>query len=503
MIRTRIGIDYEGVSCVKITKGERDPMIVPDAEKSAFHYNSKFSADVKLTAFESTPPGGTQYWPAGANDSNYTKKRANITAGADNITVLIRNSHFPGLPYAMPLYDLKIKRRSDSRYLDNTRVYTQGSEDPSGREPGYRTLMNWYNQGWLRNGGDNSWGSPTLGNGLYYLNNAFGQTDFTSYEKTAVVWRLPGDDTPLIDSVTPSITPGLRTVEISDTWCRVAKPGYDTRTATPTQMAFDSSGQPLSVIKAGDVALPAGATNEIEVGFPGDNSMVCDILQYEQDEIRYPISGYFTVMNCEYWFSGTKLYIYNPQTASRARYLVFSRNAAEPTSGNNNVLRQFNDGTQDVVQFLRPGAGNDPSLADIILDSRWPALQMLAEGYIPVSAQSNKVPPSVNTGIAVDVPFDGAGFFPFVKFSLHMQNGFYGEKVQAPSARLIESYNNSFRYVAENTVFCVLTGNNARFISYEGNPISERHSTSSGWQYDYSANTLLGIRYYILGIPAP
>lgn len=80
--------------------------------------------------------------------------------------------------------------------------------------------------------------------------------------------------------------------------------------------------------------------------------------------------------------------------------MLYLEDNSAPTSGSYKVWRQFNDGTQDVVQFLRPGAANPPSWADIIIDTRWPAVQILAEGYFTVNSGND---------VITDVPFDGAG----------------------------------------------------------------------------------------------
>jgi hypothetical protein len=503
MTKTFIGIDSVGVPCVKITKGEIDPFSEPDANKSSFLYNSKFTADVKIAGIDATPfaPNATTFWPAGTNDANYQKKKLPGSVGGFSY-IMVRNSYFgDALPYDLPVYDLKYKRLSDGRYVENFRVFSESAEDNTGREAGYRTMIGWMNNGWWLNDGQTFYGNPPLGKGIRYYTSTFGAFDGGSYEISLVVWRLPATDVPLLDSDVLPPVPGLRAVEITDEFCRVAKPGYDTRTATRTQLAFDSSGRPLSVIKAGDIALPSGLT-EIEVGYPVDNTTICDMLQYENGVISYPVSGYFTDTRCEYWFSGTKLYINNLTAACRVRYLVLSNNQLPPTSGNNKVFHQFNDGVQDVVQFLRPGAADPPNFADIVLDSRWPAIQILAEGYHTVAAQPNYTPPgSFNAGQNFAVNFDGAGFFPFVKYMTVMQDGFAGLGVKAPSARLIENYNNSTRYNAGNSSFCILTDNQATFFTYEGNPYQERW-TNNSWAFDYSPSRIVGIRYYILGIPS-
>lgn len=503
MTKTLIGIDYANVACVKITRGNINPVTEPDGNRYSFLYNSKYASDVKLWGYDSTPyaPNVVQYWPAGADEFTYTKKKSGGGEIAGLSGVTIRNSYFPGLPYDIPLYDIKYRRLSTDRFIENHRNYSESAEDNQGREAGYRTMLTYYNNGWWNYNGTTAGGQQPPGRALIYSLNTYGARDAAELEASIVVWRLPATNVPLVDAVTPAIPSGQRVVEITASACRVAKPGYDTRTATPTQLAFDSSGKPLSVIRAGDVALVAGL-NEIPLGYPVDNSFRCDILQYENNDPTYPVSGYHSDLTADYWFSGNSLWIIS-SAASRVRYLVFAANASSPTFGNNDVLRQFNDGSQDVVQFLRPGAGSNPQLADIVLDSRWPSIFMLAEGWLNVPNRTRFNPNvSYNIGDEQTVYFDGTGMFAFPKYMTVLNHPTLGQVCKAPSARLIENYNNITRYNASGSSFCRVGANSATFYTYEGNPYGERFQSGQGWLYDYPPETMVGIRYFILGIPA-
>ncbi|WP_440410605.1 hypothetical protein [Neorhizobium petrolearium] len=457
--------------------------------------------DIKIEVigkFASAGVTGDYYEPAGSSAGTY--KRATYTSFNQNIQI-VRNTYFPGLVYDLPLFDMKIRRNADGHFIEQFRTRFQSGEDNLGREAGfYRTTVYglWYLNLLTVGGGaggvlDQHFGRP--------VGKCLRPEVPSGCEAFAIVWNLPGNDASILDSEPLAPIAGQKVIDITRTACRVAKPGYDVRTATPTQLAFDSSRRPASVIKGGDIALPSGIT-EYELGFPVTANMVCDMILYD-DVIVFPMSQYGRSLIAEYWFSGTKLLINNTTAACRVRFLVMAFNDVPPSSGDNDVFRQFNDGTQEVIQFLRPGAADPPVFADVILDSRWPCLQILAEGYRPIASQPNMVPPgNVNTGQSFSVTFNNSGLFPFVKYMTVHQNATNGTYVRPAATFITENYNNSTRYHQGGSSYCVLNSNQATFWTFRGNPELERWTSGSGWQFDYP-DPLIGIRYYILGIPAP
>jgi hypothetical protein len=398
---------------------------------------------------------------------------------------IIRNTYFSGLGFNLPLFDIKIRRVADGHFIEQYRARFVGGEDNLGREAAYyRTTLYgvWY-QNLLSVGGgaggvlDQHFGRP-VGNCLRP------QIPYDT-EGFVIIWNLPADNSPIPDSTPVAPAPGQRMVEITKDFCRVAKPGFDVRTATPTQFAFDSSRRPASVLKGGDEYLPAGTT-AFELGFPVTANMVCDMILYD-DVIVFPMSQYGRSLIAEYWFSGTKLFAYNAAgIPCRIRFLVMAFDSTPPTAGANKVFRQFKDGAEDVVQFLRPGAAANPSFADIVIDSRWPALQILAEGYQTIAGQPNYTPPnSVNPGQSFTVNFNNFGLFPFVKYTtLHIQ-GENGLSVKPASTFITENYNNQLQYHQGNSTYCVMSGSQATFWTFNGNPSLERTNQNNQWVMDY------------------
>lgn len=511
-VKTRIGIDYAGVSCVKITKGERDPMIVPDNEYGAFYYNSKWAADVRVLFSEtmqtlSLGAFSTYFYPPGSGTSNYTWCADNYSNAGNSVQQLnyYRNSHFAGLEYAMPLHELKPIRISNGRFVQNGMIISyRGYEDRGTRRS--TPSVSFY--GWCQNYRDGL--RTVVGNvdGIPEM-PAFPTTPSSGSERfrsALAVWNLPGDEAPIKDGVPQAPIPGQHSIIINKAAVKVAKPGFDARAATATQLAFDSSNRPAKIIAADDIAIAAGVT-EYDLGFPVPASTLVDVHYYVGDTIYYPASPTDLNFGGEHWISGRKLF-FNNVASCRVRFIVYAFDNTPPTSGNNNVFQQVEIDGQPVMQLLRPGAGANPSFADIVLDSRWPCLQIIKEGFI-----------SVGTGTQQHtVSYDGSPeIFPFVKYTtVHPGQASSGtgvsidKSVRQPRVAL-------GRLTKEGTItvplfncgdstYCKLTNNDATFYTHRGAPTFAFWRTGQDYQNntitrEYDPAPLYGIRYYIFGLP--
>lgn len=330
-------------------------------------------------------------------------------------------------------------------------------------------------------------------------------------DRQLTVWNLPGDETALL-SPPQAPVPGQMTVQINSGQCRVSKAGYDVRTASRTQLVFDSVNRPLKVIYAADIAVPSGTTSLDMTpylrGIAVTGTLLADISAYQGGTLYFPTSPatFNTNFGIQYIVSGVTVTLNNPYGACRARIVVFASDNSAQTAGSNRVWRQFNDGAQDVVQFLRPGASATPSLADVIIDSRWPTLRILAQGTFGLSG---------GNGAQYSIPFNSNGLFPIVKYmTIHgggtntQFSGTFSKRVRTPFTKLIY-YNNDAGTVitSGDSTYCQVTSSEARFFSFIGNPIaytSTSSNVSPGYTIGttYDANPPYGIRYYILGIPA-
>lgn len=111
-----IGLDYEGVPCIKITKGDIDPGEEPDSNVGSFLYNSKWPANLRLAGMDFMPRKSSDTLePSGSNVSTCTKRT--YPGSFNRADVWFRNSHFQALAYDLPLAEIKYKDPSSGRFI--------------------------------------------------------------------------------------------------------------------------------------------------------------------------------------------------------------------------------------------------------------------------------------------------------------------------------------------------------------------------------------------------
>lgn len=513
MTQTLIGLDYAGVPAIKITKGSINPALEPDENVGSFLYNSKWAADYKIAGIELIPAvGGDTFVPAGSGLSNYTMYRElSYPVGQ---AAYIRKAHFPGLSYDFPLCDVKTKRTSNGRFVGSI-VH----EVLTGNIGGTLRSGNWATAGkrWFGWGGEMTVYYNAAAGYLGYgsqVTNFFSQPSGITYEEfynNLVVWNLPGNSAAILDGTPQVPIDGAHVIEIDSAGMRVAKPGFDLRSISrPTQVAFDTANHPTKIIGAADVYCPAGASfHDIGVTIPPN--AVADVHFYQGGTVYYPAepTGLDVKFGAEYWFEGSLIRFNNQFAACRARFIIYANGTQGGTSGNNDVIKQFTAGGQDVVQILRPGAGANPTFADIVIDSRWPCVQILKEGYIPVG----------NGALTHTVNFNGSGCFPMVKYMTVHGGGSggpgetrlvqsWGGRVRMPFTHVCGNYKGGWSgSQAGDSTYCSLTTNQAVFHTFRGQPVRRYYKDSADFNnnvvsYEYDPSPLYGIRYYILGIPA-
>ncbi|WP_018900431.1 hypothetical protein [Rhizobium sp. 2MFCol3.1] len=502
-----IGVDSQNAGCVKIMASDiYNPYSTPDTDYAKFLFNSKYQtmrfAGIVARAYSGS---GQAFTPAGTGTSNFLTFYDGYLTNIANY--FIRSNAFPALEYAVPLFDIKYKDASGVvNYGARVTRYFLGFNNRSAlfTTPGYGE------EGWLTNfTGTGTYAfNMAQGFGTHFFNSEFAQT-----YKEFVVWNLPGTAVPINN---PPLAPvaGQVAVEITRTACRAAKPGYDVRTATPSQLSFDSSSLPAKVVAAGDIALPSGTTVYPLTALAGVaiGQLRADVIVYQGGTIFYPTNPLSTETEygADYQFSGANIVFSNPFGAARARFIVYALDDSSPSAGDNDVWREFNDGTRDVLQFLRPGAARPPRLSDIMVDSRWPQVRILNEGYIDVGG--------VNGAQQWVVPLSTGGLFPFVKYvTVHAGgsgvrlgnfSGTISSRVKAPytvygyydTADAGKAY-----YTAGDSTYCQLTPSEARFFTFRGLPTRRYLSGGSNISNLVTENDptpIIGIRYYILGIPA-
>jgi hypothetical protein len=500
-----IGVDSTGAGCVKIMKSDADdPRTTPDSQRSKFLYNSKYALNASIAHIERVNQIASNssveyiYYPTGSNSGNYEKCQG---SGGGESTWLFRNSAFPKMKYNMPLFDVKATRNSTGRF-NQMKIQRRYSGKYYQDRGGYYFMGNWYQAPWVKNfsGIVGQYGSFPYGTFAEItnsdLNDAYNR--FLSRDKRIVVWNLPGNEEPSQEA--PPLAPnGQKSVIIRSDKMVIAKPGYNAETANEWQIAYDSRRVPVKVIAAADIAIPAGESF-YETGITLPASIALDVHFYTGSVIYYPWTPDMgDGVGAEYWFDGSRIY-FNASGAMRARFMLYLDDGTPPTNGTNRVFKTFNDGTQDVVQFLRPGARLNPSWADIIIDTRWPCVQIIAGGYFPVA---------VGSPLETVVNFNASGMFPMVKYmTKHGPGsesgvGSWQESIKLPSVRQRLWTSTQGNFECGDSTHCRLSQTRAVFVTNRGQPgdYYDDADEPGTWRTE-AADNVLGIRYYIFGIPA-
>ncbi|MGX5719940.1 hypothetical protein [Shinella zoogloeoides] len=500
MTQTMIGLDYEGVPCLKITKGDIDPGEEPDANVGSFLYNSKWAADLRLSGMDFTIRKAVDTMePPGSTNGTYTKRT--IPYSISNNVIFIRNSRFPSLLYDLPLSDMKTRDLSTGRFIGVRFNETLHHYDRRGGN--WQTISSWL--GWGKDITASA-SSTYLAYGTYITEDFTGVAVEGRGKQTLVAWNLPGDESPIFDGAPGTAPEGTPAIIIDNAGARVAKPGYDVNNITrPTQLALDTANSPTKIIGAADIECPSGLSSyDLGINIPTD--AVADVFAYQGSTITFPASPIAVLtenanqFGVEYSFSGSFVQFYNPYGACRVRFMVYAVGTDAPTAGDNDVLRQFEVGGENVVQILRPGAGENPNFSDIVIDSRWPCIQILKQGYIPVGTGELKHV----------VDFNGSGCFPIVKWmTVHGARGtFWSKGVSPPKINVCGAKKTVWTTkIGGDTTYCEIEPNKATFYTFRGNPVEMYYADLQDLDYGIISTTsdpmpILGIRYYILGIPA-
>lgn len=511
MTRTLIGLDYEGVACVKITRDDLDPITTPDNTGGAFLFNSKDAVQLQICGVDITSDsdvGSKGTGPGGFGRHMYF--------GINNYrrNYFYNTSYFPGVTYDIPLTDFVVKSAIDGWYIKGKQdfyVYEgRQNSDVAYCRLHYPTA-NFSEAGWRKDyyvnvTGENGWQNgvsyyPKLLNFMNVISNE-GMVAAIPYTFSDVfVWNLPATNQPL-PAPLPNV-PGLEAIKINN-GLKIAKSGYDVNAATDAQLVLSSSKRATKIIAADDIAIPAGMS-EYLLKVPVPAGSICDIQFYTGAEIYYPAPPYLSPVGADWRLQSDRIQFRNNGGPCRARFLVIINDIGIPqTSGDNNVFRQVTIDGENVVQFLRPGAGENPSFSDIIIDSRWPALRILKEGYFEVQPG----------GQVFTVPIETTGYFPFIKMMVNCA----GRTFTAIGGVTIEQYSANIRpatvsmaklsgnnwFTTGDSTYAKVFDDRVEFHTFRGNPkyYIWYYSDRTGFRLDtVYPDEVLGIRYYIFGIP--
>lgn len=510
MTKTGIGNDYAGVGCVKITRDAYDPFLTNDSEKWKFLYNSKWAKDVRIQDVRTSYYGFSRgFYAVELNWDVYSSGPA-TPPFYPRLEILKRNlfGGGKGLNYQLPLFQsLSV---DDSGYYKGRvikRSFTGTNEDTvryENREGDYEF------EDKLILGGAN-W-VIQYGGGVFDQFTVDQPHVFNTPNRKLAFWNLPGNNVPIENGDERPPVSGQTQVIISSQSLKVSKPGFDANSATGTQLALDTSQIPSKIIAARDVFVPNGASS-VDIGYFIPSNSVIDLHFYKDgDSIWYPSGPYGEILGALYRINGNTVEFNNGGPALRARFIILAADNTPKTNGTNDVLKQFNENGVDVVQFLRPGAGNPPSFADIAIDSRWPAMQILAEGYLPISDGTNR---------QTSISYDATNMFPFIKFVTVHGPG----RINLEGSSRYATINGMIRLpqvtmwrrtggssggwpggyiMGGNTCICRYTETGATFITSKGDPmyqsLIQQGSGQTRVESYYDSPAIDGIRYYVFGI---
>lgn len=349
------------------------------------------------------------------------------------------------------------------------------------------------------------------GVGSYGRNKPTGTTSGDALSFTTIFWDLPANSDPM---PTYTTVPGKETLVISPDKIIMSRPGFSVdESVGTTQRIFDSTINPSMCIMHGETGV-IGAGASLYIPSPhglilSDNTVV-DMMVRGSGQPQYipPFvpSGYMrnSWLDFSYKVHPDSIQIFNDGSeAIVVRYLVFDADMNPPSIGGNQVMFRGNDGDQDYVQIKRPGTSDPASrVNDIILDTRFPMLQIVKEGFIPLSSFSTTgIESALSFGnVQHTVEFENTGFMPFVKFTAVFPN-------VCLSPVMSQAYNYTsgggpvWGPPSNQSSLCRLTENSAKFWLSPGN-WSAMHYLAP-YNYQYGTPDPIGIRYYIFAIARP
>ncbi len=316
-------------------------------------------------------------------------------------------------------------------------------------------------------------------------------------------WNLPADATPLPSYVS---APGLETLALSSSRFELARPGYSLQDPANIQnRIIDSNRAPALVVMAGrETAIPSGGSRAVPA--PSYLSLtetaVVDVMVKETGGEQFiPVhvrSGYVRKSSIlvTYEVFPDQIVFYNDGSSSvDVTYMVFNADDRPPSTGGQLVMFRGDDGEQEYIQIKKPGTSDPASRpGDILLDTRFPTIQIIKEGWLPLSAFTViGGADSIQLGQRkAAIPYDSAGLLPFVKFSI-----VFPDYIRSPDLSLYYRYPPAqWGPPSNQSGVCQLTDNAANFFLSPGN---WSRVTLEGVYSDRPDP--LGIRYYILGIP--
>lgn len=510
-----------------------DPWTTPSTDWQKFIFNSERATkmtyvfdvreinqdSVKWPKPTSSNTTFSYFDPPGTNGSTALEKIWTDN-GANQCHVI-----FPeklGFSYT-PIIEGRNQTVSDSRFTAANSVYLQ-NDSLSGAQCGYVQGQVSY-VSWFRDSTQTPLaGFETLSRRTFSLFGYYGNIQNTwltfrfanqegIYRDLFSVLELPAGNEPLPNYAGTPVA-GQKSLRISPTMVRMAYPGHDINESSHDAFIFSKSRIPAKVIGSGQVQVNSGANVKILTKRPTTIATYVDFIVKRTTEAQFhhpPFlpSGTSTsnrlYINYVIEADGIRFYNTGDQHAV-IRYMVVADDNSPNTTGGSKVMRQANDGTENYFQLKVPGSSDTaPNLNDIILDSRYPCIPIVDEGWLAAADFTESGDGFLGLSKKT-VNFTNDGFMPFVKYMCTWNNG----GIRAPFNRILRVFNTTRpggafwngkpSGVSTN---CRIFDNKLEFFHSSGNPNRlEINNAPTGTAADpIYAESLVGIRWYLFAIP--
>lgn len=321
------------------------------------------------------------------------------------------------------------------------------------------------------------------------------------------IWDLPADSSAMR---TYSYVPGLLSFIQNASEFKLARPGHSVYDSGLHTKIIDSDRSPALCIMAGDRSnIPAGGSVTLypPVGVVISDTAVTEFMYRRVGQPWYVpgfiASGYVreTRFNISYSVSPNSVTIYNEGTDPiDVRFAVTNIDRSGTSTGGNLVEYEGHDGTTRFIQFKKPGTTDPASKPnDILFDTRFPTLQIIKEGFIPISSFGAAPAGEQNLfgKVKATVPFTNNGFLPFLKFSIVFPNC-----VSTPFMSLLYNYPGGWGPPSNVSMLGQIDNNLATFWASPGN-WSRREIDGTEVKERYDLPDPIGVRYFIRGIVQP
>lgn len=314
-------------------------------------------------------------------------------------------------------------------------------------------------------------------------------------------------DLPVDSSPYPTVLPrapvaGQNILRIDYARAKMSKSGFNVDTATADQLIFDSNKIPMKVIRASEVTINAGATEDVPLGAAYSPNILVDYLVKKSGAANMWIpawpdtSAFNEFLNVEYRIIGSTMRLWN-RSAVRVdvRYVVMAADDLGGSTGSAAVLETV-AGSRFILR--RPGSAGT-RLRDTIIDSRLAYLPIVAQDWVPassfVASDIAQVGPRMHT-----VTWSNTGFKPYVLARLARRHKTQTTKVvyQDFFGKWMER-DNTF---SNSTFMCRLTDTSARFYcTVVAGGREDAWALTQGFGQRLPLYETIGLRYYIFAIP--